>query len=138
MGHLKKKMGKITKIKETCLYVKNLSRTEKFYHELLGFPVISKKAGRHIFFRVGSDVLLCFISEITENDKNLPPHFGSGEQHLAFEVSGNDYQEMKNDLLKLSIKIIHEEHWRKDIYSAYFKDPDGHLLEIVTEGLWDY
>ncbi|MEL6560706.1 MAG: VOC family protein [Bacteroidota bacterium] len=131
-------MGKIKKIKETCLYVTDLDQTEKFYHGLLGFPIIFKKAGRHIFFRVGSDVLLCFIAEITRNDTHLPPHFGSGEQHLAFEVSQEDYDSMKADLKNLDIPVIHEEHWRGNIYSVYFKDPDGHLLEVVTEGLWDY
>lgn len=121
-----------------CLYVTDLDRTEDYYRNKLGFGLISKKAGRHVFFRAGNQVLLCFIAEVTRNDKKLPPHFAHGEQHIAFEVSRNDYVAMKAHLTSQDIEIIHEEHWRENVYSAYFKDPDNHLLEIVTEGLWEY
>ncbi|MGB3466122.1 MAG: VOC family protein [Cyclobacteriaceae bacterium] len=131
-------MTSIRSIKEVCLYVKDLDQTELFYRDQLGFEVISKKNDRHIFFRVGDQVLLCFIPEVTKADTKLPPHYASGPQHIAFEVSKQDYKPMLEKLLAQGVPIIHEEHWRGDLYSAYFKDPDDHVLEIVVEGLWDY
>jgi len=130
-------MNKIKKIKETCLYIKDLDITKRFYHDILGFPIINRKEGRHIFFRVGEDVLLCFIPEVTKFDTHLPPHYAYGEQHLAFEVSTTDYDAIKFELENQGIEIIHLQTWRGDIKSFYFKDPNDHLLEIVCEGLWD-
>jgi catechol 2,3-dioxygenase-like lactoylglutathione lyase family enzyme len=128
----------IVQIKETCLYVRDLDRTEAFYRGLLGFPVIGRAEGRHVFFRAGSSVLLCFIAEVTQTDTKLPPHFGSGNLHLAFEVKGEEYQAWKEKMTTLGIDIVHEQEWKKGKHSFYFRDPDGHLLEILPEkGIWD-
>lgn len=128
---------KISHIKENCLYVSDLDRTRDFYHYQLGMPLISFVDGRHVFFRVGSSVLLCFLPEVTKAEKTLPPHFAYGPQHLAFEVPWEDYEQWKEKLKQFNIKIIHEQHWKADRYSMYFHDPDGHVLEIVPPGIWE-
>ncbi|MCG8323689.1 MAG: VOC family protein [Cytophagales bacterium] len=127
----------IRQIKETCLYIRDIDASIKFYHEKLGFPIIGKKAGRHVFFRAGTSVLLCFIAEATRNETLLPPHFAAGKQHLAFEVSPGDYQKHKAIIASKNIEIIHEQDWKNDLKSFYFEDPDGHLLEIVPYGIWE-
>ena len=86
---------KINTIKETCLYIKDIEKTFQFYHGLLKLPVIGRVEGRHVFFRAGDSVLLCFISEATAKEVQLPPHHGSGSLHLAFEVDPIDYEEEK-------------------------------------------
>jgi len=90
-----------------------------------------------VFFRVGSSVLLCFIAEKTRADTYLPPHYGQGQLHLAFEVSPVEYDEWKTTILKKGIKIIHEQSWRGNLHSFYFRDFDGNLLEVVPSGMWD-
>ncbi len=85
----------IRQIKETCLYVTDLDRTEHFYCQQLGLPLISRVEGRHIFFRAGTSVLLCFIAEKTREDKELPPHYGTGQLHIAFEVTPEEYTSWK-------------------------------------------
>ncbi len=129
--------NRILKIKETCLYVSDLQATRDFYNGILGLPVISLVEGRHVFFKAGEDVLLCFIAEATKNEKVLPPHFASGRQHLAFEVNKDSYGSWKSNLTDNGVAITHEEKWRTDLYSFYFDDPDGHVIEIVTPGLWE-
>lgn len=124
-------------IKETSLYVKDLARTESFYHEKLDLEIITKSKGRHIFFKAGSSVLLCFIADATQNDKKLPSHFGEGNMHIAFEIPKANYQDTKAWIRSKEIEIEHEQHWYDDYYSFYFRDPDGHSLEIVPEGMWD-
>ena len=74
-------------IKETCIYVRDLDRTQHFYKEKLGLEIIAKVEGRHIFFRVGSSVLLCFIASATENNSHTPGHGASGRIHFAMEVN---------------------------------------------------
>lgn len=124
-------------IKETCLYVRDLNKTESFYAEKLGLKVLDKSEGRHIFFRAGSSVLLCFISDATKNENSLPSHFGEGNIHIAFEVPGEKYSEVKKWILSKQISIIHERSWKRDIRSFYFRDPDDNLLEIVPTGMWN-
>lgn len=126
-----------SQVKETCLYVQNLFLTKDFYHSLLGMPVISLVEGSHIFFRVGTSVLLCFIPENSKAKTSPPPHFAYGRQHIAFEVKPPDYEGWKEKIQKKGVEIIQEQTWKKGLKSFYFKDPDGHLLEIVPEGMWD-
>jgi len=127
----------IRQIKETSLYIEDLEAAFDFYHSKLGLPLISRAEERHIFFRAGTSVLLCFISDATSKETRLPPHFGGGNQHLAFEVSPQEYDSWKKKVRDQSIEIIHEETWTRGLRSFYFKDPEENLLEIVEEGMWD-
>ncbi len=128
---------KISKIKETVLYVKDIEATEKFYHGLLGLPVISKDEGRLIFFRAGESVLLCFEPEQSKVKTSAPPHYGYGNLHYAFECSRDDYEPWKEKIRSLGIEIEREIDWGNDVFSFYFRDPDNHCCEILMPGLWD-
>lgn len=127
----------IARIKETCLYVSDLDQTEQFYHGRLGLPVISKVAGRHIFFRAGESVLLCFIAAQTEKEAELPPHGARGRIHFAFEVPNDAYAPTLDTVQQKGIAILHEHTWKGGLRSFYFHDPDGHVVEVIEEGLWD-
>jgi catechol 2,3-dioxygenase-like lactoylglutathione lyase family enzyme len=127
----------IKQIKETCLYVSDLEASKKFYHGKLGFKVIGEVKGRHVFFRVGASVLLCFIAEASKQSKALPPHFGSGQLHLAFEVDKELYERWKHKVEDAGIAIEQEYDWGGGFLSFYFRDPDQHLLEVIMEGMWE-
>ncbi|GIV34486.1 MAG: bleomycin resistance protein [Chitinophagales bacterium] len=128
---------KFTKIKETCLYIRDIDRTRAFYSGKLGLEVIGVAPGRHIFFRVGESVLLCFVAEITSRESTLPAHEGSGRLHFAFETKPHNYEAWKKKLQSEGIVIEHEATWKNGLRSFYFRDPDGHLAEIAQEGIWD-
>jgi catechol-2,3-dioxygenase len=102
-------MLKISSIKETCLYVKDLQQTKDFYHGLLNLPVINYVENKFIFFRAGSSVLLCFNPEESKKQQNLPSHFAEGQIHFAFEVKKEDYASWKDHLTNNNVKILHEE-----------------------------
>jgi catechol 2,3-dioxygenase-like lactoylglutathione lyase family enzyme len=125
-------------VKETCLYVGNLVKSREFYEGKLGLPCIGIEEGRHIFFRAGSSVLLCFISEASSSraDKGLPPHGATGHIHLALEVEPSSFSLVKRELQNKGIIIEYEQQWKNGFESVYFRDPDQHLLEIVPKGLW--
>src|SRR5690554_6332434 len=114
----------ITQIKETCLYVHDLTASKKFYHGKLGFEVIAEEDRNHIFFRAGKSVLLCFNPEMSKVKKSPPPHFAFGKQHIAFEVLPEQYQECKSKIRSLGIEIIQEQEWKNNLESFYFLDPD--------------
>ncbi len=130
-------MKGITHIKETCLYIQDIDKAVRFYHHCMGFPIITKVDGRHVFFRAGNSVLLCFLADVTKCDQHLPPHFAYGNQHLAFEVPKNEYEYWKSKLINAQVKIIHQEQWRGSIESFYFNDLEENVLEIVQEGMWE-
>lgn len=125
-------------VKETCIYVSDLKRTRTFYNEKLGLQIISIVDGRHIFFRAGSSVLLCFIADMTSRPgQELPTHGASGSIHFALEVKVEDYDNAKKEILQKGIHIEQEQRWKNNLHSFYFRDPDGHLVEIIQAGLWD-
>jgi catechol 2,3-dioxygenase-like lactoylglutathione lyase family enzyme len=128
---------KISRIKETCIYVLDLQRTKAFYAEELGLPVISMVPDRHIFFRAGESVLLCFIAAQTENEKELPPHGARGSVHFAFETDAEAYASALQQLKAAGINILHEHTWKAGLRSFYFHDPDQNLVEIIEEGIWE-
>ncbi|HYI77160.1 MAG TPA: VOC family protein [Chryseolinea sp.] len=129
---------KFVKIKETCLYVNDLERTKQFYHDLLGLPIIHYDAGKHIFFRLGTSVLLCFNPEDSKTKVSPPAHFGGGKQHVAFEVAQENYVSAKAEIISKGITIIDEVTWKSGKESFYFEDPEGNVLEIVPDqGIWD-
>ena len=128
---------KFTQVKETCLYIEDLERSARFYHDLLQLPIISRVEDRHIFFRCGKSVLLCFLNKATIQEKKLPPHYAIGRQHIALEVSMRQYPKVKQEVIDAGIAIIHQEPWGTRYESFYFYDPDGHVLEIVPTGMWD-
>lgn len=126
----------ILRIKETCLYFQDLKKAHTFYHDLLGFQVISAVNGKHIFFRVGSSVLLCFNPADSRAKKSPPGHFGEGNYHLAFEVGREEYDKHKREIEAKGIQITDKVIWETGQESFYFEDPEHNVLEIVPEGIW--
>jgi catechol 2,3-dioxygenase-like lactoylglutathione lyase family enzyme len=129
---------KFLKIKETCLYVNDLEGAKKFYHEKIGLEVISYVPDKHIFFRAGASVLLCFNPEDSKTKTSPPAHYGGGKQHFAFEVTAENYETAKQQIVSLGIPITDEVTWKNNTRSFYFEDHEGNILEIVPhEGIWD-
>jgi len=128
---------KFKKIKETCIYCKDLNLAREFYNGLLGLPIIGEVAEKHIFFRVGDSVLLCFNPDDSRMKQSPPPHYAEGKCHFAFEVTANEYEGQILELKSKGVKITDELIWKNGLKSTYFEDPEGNVLEIVPEGVWD-
>lgn len=127
---------RILGIKETCIYISDIRACRRFYHDLLLLE-IHQENEHHIFFRAGSDMLLCFLHGTTDNQEKLPSHFATGEIHFAFEVSHDEYELWKSKVLRSGIIIEHETDWKNNSKSFYFRDPDRNCVEILSPGLWD-
>lgn len=119
------------------MYVGDLESSKAFYAEKLGLEQIGEVRDRHVFFRAGASVLLCFIAEASKRGGHLPPHYGSGQLHLAFEVEKEQYNAWKEKVKSAGIPIEQEYDWGGGFLSFYFRDPDEHLLEVVIEGMWE-
>lgn len=125
------------KIKETCLYVRNLERAKKFYEQVLELPLISYVAQKHCFFKAGSSVLLLFNPDDSRTKISPPAHYGEGKQHFAFEVAIEDYAAAKSWVQSKGILITEEVTWQDGNQSFYFEDSEGNVLEIVpANAIW--
>jgi len=126
------------KIKETCLYVRDLGKAKDFYQGVLGLQVIDYLEGKHLFLRVGQSVLLLFNPEDSRHKVSPPAHFGGGKQHFAFEIESAEYERSKSEITGKGIAIIDEIVWKNGQKSFYFNDPEGNVLEIIPDGgMWD-
>lgn len=132
---------RIDGIIETILYTDDLSRAVGFYREELGFEPMVGDGERFQALRVGAQVLLLFKRGGTVTPTEvpggiIPPHDGSGPHHIAFSVSKASYAPWKDRLRTRGIRIESETTWERGGRSVYFRDPDGHLVELVTPGIW--
>ena len=127
----------IRQIKETCLYFRDLEKAKAFYHAVLELPIISFVKDKHIFFRAGNSVLLVFNPEDSKLKKSPPAHFSEGKYHFSFEVAKEEYEMHKQEIASKGVAIIDKVIWETGQESFYFEDPEGNILEIVPEGIWD-
>jgi len=66
----------------------------------------------------------------------IPPHDGHGPLHMAFGVSADDLPAWEARLTEKGVEIEARTTWPRGGHSIYFRDPDNHLLELVTRGVW--
>ncbi|GAC1035262.1 hypothetical protein thsps117_00190 [Pseudomonas sp. No.117] len=59
-----------------------------------------------------------------------------GCQHLALAITAAELDDWATHLAGAGVAIEERTQWPRGATSLYFRDPDGHLLELVTPGLW--
>jgi catechol 2,3-dioxygenase-like lactoylglutathione lyase family enzyme len=129
---------------ETAIYVADLERSQGFYERVLGCVEIMREAGRLHALRIpGDQVLLIFargrsvVPSETPGGR-IPAHDGSGQLHLAFEVAATDVDAWRRNLQELGVQIESEVACPRGGHSLYFRDPDNHLVELVTRDCWGF
>ncbi len=134
-------MAAITRILEAVLYVADAERAKSFYCEVLGFRVIDRYERGFSLDVGGNSVLLLFQHGASLRGARtpggwIPPHDGSGQQHIAFAVSAGELDEWRRRLAEAGVAVESEVTWPRGGRSIYFRDPDGHSIELVTPGTW--
>ena len=66
----------------------------------------------------------------------IPSHGGSGSSHLAFSIASDDVTPWAHRLEAEGITIESVVNWPGGARSLYFRDPDGHLVELMSPGFW--
>lgn len=134
-------MPGVNGVLETCLYVDDLARAERFYEGLLGFPKMHGDSRFAALNVAGRDVLLLFKrGETTQPIETpggiIPPHDGLGPNHLAFAISASELGAWEKHLEAKGVSIESRVKWPMGGISIYFRDPDDNLVEMGTPGLW--
>jgi catechol 2,3-dioxygenase-like lactoylglutathione lyase family enzyme len=131
----------VSGILETALHVRDLERSIAFYQDLFGFEVMASD-DRFCAFNVGGrDVLLLFrqggsTKPMPVPGGVIPPHGGSGDLHIAFSIPQRDLAGWRQKLVTHNVTIESTVDWEAGGHSLYFRDPDHHLLELATPGIW--
>lgn len=128
---------------ETALYVADLDRSGRFYLSLLGLdqPLIADDRMRALPLP-GGGVLLLFAIGVSETGDDteyghIPGHGATGRQHLCFRVSLDAIAAWPARLRELGIQVEADLAPKPGGRSLYFRDPDGHALELATANIWD-
>lgn len=134
-------MPKLDRVLETALYVDDLQRAASFYEQVLDLPLLTSDSRFRAYDVGGKNVLLLFARGATLETVHLPggtipPHDGHGPLHVAFAIAAEVLPTWEERLESQNIEIEGRTEWPRGGRSIYFRDPDGHLLELATPGLW--
>lgn len=133
--------ARIARVIETALYCADLSRARHFYADVLGFDLMLESP-RLVALSVGGDnVLLLFQRGLSEEAQvtprgTVPGHGASGPQHVAFAIALDSRAAWLQRLETSGIAIESTVRWPRGGESLYFRDPDGHSVELLTERSW--
>jgi len=110
---------------EVAIRVKDMTRAEPFYREVLDLEVGIRDEKRNwLFLRAGGDAGMVVLQE----DKGEWPL-----QHFAFTIEEADIERALAMLRERGVEVegpvFHQ--WMNST-SLYFEDPDGHALELLA------
>lgn len=135
------------RVLETVLYADDLAATEAFYVDALGLEVSSRQEGRHVFFRLDTQMLLIFNPHATAvpHPPNarlpVPPHGARGPGHVCFAATAAEIDLWRAHLLASGIAIEADFEWptadgTPGGRSIYFRDPAGNSVEFAEPKIW--
>lgn len=117
-------------LNHTIVNVKNKEESAKFFSEILGLPLPEPFLNYFLVLRTSNGVSLDFI----DSSEDIEP------QHYAFLVSETEFDQILGRIKHRNLpywadpakrklgEINHHDSGR----GAYFEDPSGHFLEIIT------
>ena len=125
-------------ILETSLYVERPTLSVEFYRRVFGFEPLDsdQKDGitdetRLCAMRAGDRSVLLLFKKGATADTNA-----TGAIHVAFGIARSELPAWEAWLSHQGIPIESRMAWKYGGEALYFRDPDGHLLEVVTPGVW--
>lgn len=128
-------------ILETCLHVSDLARSREFYSDLFGYPIM-RTDDRFCAFEVGGNQVLILFRRGSDPDGTtlpfgfIPAHGANGRGHVGFSIPSDSLAAWQKRLAARGITVESSFAWPNGGTSIYFRDPDGHLLELLTPGVW--
>jgi catechol 2,3-dioxygenase-like lactoylglutathione lyase family enzyme len=132
----------INGVVETCLYSNDLPRSVRFYQDQLGLRLLESGERLCVFSVADKQVLLIFrsggiLEPLPTPGGMIPPHDAAGQLHVAFAVSKEEFPAWEKHLAASGVPIESKVGWPKGGQSLFFRDPDHHLVELGTPGLWE-
>ena len=135
---------KLGQIVETILYTSDLGKMAAWYKDIMGLEPFLSTPALCGFSLPNNTLLLIFDRSTTTTDRAVPggliPKHGSETglgQHTAFACAGSqDIDEWTQHFERKGVRIIGRMEWERGGRSIYVNDSEGHVLEIMTRGVW--
>ncbi len=125
---------KLNGLDHLALNVKDMKRAEEFYTQTLGFSVIHRtetQAGlKHIEVDTGNVAIALFESPDLDLETAHKTMTDDGYLHFAFGAPYDQFDSIQNSLKEDGVILDGEPRDWGESVSIYFRDPDGHQLEI--------
>jgi glyoxylase I family protein len=112
-----------------AITVADPERSVAFYSEVLGLERRYEEAHVPMFMLAGGTAVALFGAESHPGDGNE----GKADirvMHFAFRLDRAEFDRARSELPSVGIEPRFEDHG--SVHSLYFRDPDGHQLELAT------
>src|SRR6476660_1274622 len=127
-------MFKIDALDHVALSVRDVERSARWYADVLGFKRQHEEMwdGVPIFVGNGDAAIALFP---VRDKAGSPSHDRAAVRtlHFAFRADRENFLSAQNELKKRAIPFDFQDH--EISHSIYFRDPDGHKIEITTDEL---
>jgi catechol 2,3-dioxygenase-like lactoylglutathione lyase family enzyme len=139
-------MPSVERIIETALYVADIKKSADFYRRIFGFATLSESERLIALDVAGRSLLLLFEAGATATPFAtpggvIPSHGATGPSHFAFAIAAEELSDWQQHLAAEGVAVESVVDWAKisehsTAHSLYFRDPDAHLVELLTPGFW--
>jgi catechol 2,3-dioxygenase-like lactoylglutathione lyase family enzyme len=116
-----------------CLAVKDLQAAKNFYEQTLGLSQMQGSDEGGILYKTGSSQVFVYQSSFAGTNQATAVAFGVGDDLQkviddlkAKGVTFEHYQNIPN------VKLEGDIHVSGDLRSAWFKDPDGNIINLIN------
>ncbi|MCB0620860.1 MAG: VOC family protein [Saprospiraceae bacterium] len=124
-------MFRISHFDHIGLRVRHLERSARWYEQVLGLTRVQPEEWQPFpIFLVAGGTGLALFPPHTDDPESLPSGDWLIVDHFAFRVDAENFELAQRHLNELGIEFqIQDHHY---FHSLYFRDPDGHKVELTT------
>lgn len=137
---------KLGQIVETILYTSSVPKLAAWYKDIMGLkPFMELGNGKAVGFHLPNDTILLLFdrAQVTQDNVSdggtIPKHgteTGLG-QHIAFGCEGHEaLREWEAHFEKMGVPIVGINNAARGGRSVYVHDWEGHVIEVMTRGIW--
>jgi catechol 2,3-dioxygenase-like lactoylglutathione lyase family enzyme len=118
-------------IDHVAMSVRDVERAAQWYIDVLGFERLHEGMWDGVPVFIGNGITALALFPIRGNADG-PEHESKGVRmlHLALRANRTNFLAAQDELKRRGIKFEFQDH--EISHSIYFRDPDGHRLEITT------
>jgi len=140
-NHLEKEQIMKQKLHLITLGVRDLKRSLEFYEKGLGWKKAPSSSDNLALFPLGGMVLALYPRHLLAEDATVEDkETGFSGITLSYNAkSEQEVNEVMAEVEKIGARIVKQPQkvfWGG--YSGYFKDPDGHLIEVAFNPFWTF
>jgi catechol 2,3-dioxygenase-like lactoylglutathione lyase family enzyme len=111
-----------------AIAVEDVERSRRFYAEVLGFERAHEEWDVPVVMAANGTGVAIFDRELHPGEGDGPPDVRI--LHIAFRVDREGFESARGELGERGLEPRFSDHGIA--HSLYFRDPDGHQLELTT------